>query len=48
MKLSPEDFAWYQAYRKKVLGLVEDQRGFMAVVKKKNFTKKKKPSNIKK
>jgi hypothetical protein len=45
MKLSPEDYKWYQAYRKKVLGIVDDQRGFMAKpFKKKKFDSKKKKS----
>jgi hypothetical protein len=43
MKLSPEDNKWYQEYRKKVLGVVEDQRGFMSKpFKKKRFDSKKK------
>jgi hypothetical protein len=43
MKLSPEDYAWYQEYRKKVLGVVEDQRGFMSKpFKKKRFDSKRK------
>jgi hypothetical protein len=45
MKLSPEDYRWYQAYRKKVLNIVEDQRGFMKpIFKKKKFDSKKKKS----
>jgi hypothetical protein len=42
MKLSPEDNAWYQEYRRKVLGIVE--RNYPVYKKKKfnNNNKKKK------
>jgi len=42
MKLSPEDYKWYQEYRKKVLNIVEDQRSFMRRPTKKKFDNKKK------
>jgi ribonuclease HI len=29
MSSTPEDLKWYREYRKQVLNIVEDQRGFM-------------------
>jgi hypothetical protein len=44
---SKEDLKWYKEYRIKVLGITQNQQGFLAPKKKKKLTNKKKSFKVK-